>query len=483
MKTNFSESVIERVVNNGVCVGCGMCAAVQPDALEMHTNRFGEYNPRPTGKNSGWEPVSLEVCPFSGEGENEDLIGQALFSTIEGIMHRPETGFFLRNYAAHITDETKRLSSTSGGLITWLAQRLLKTNEVDLVACVGPSEGTDRLFAYQLFDSPEQLEKCRKSRYYPCELSEIIPMIKASQKRVLFIGLPCFTKALHLAMKRDPELRARVTHTIGLVCGHLKTKKYAEYLARNIELPSNNIKTVDFRKKIPGNSANKYAFEATGLLDDGTEIKRQILMSDVFASSWGNNLFMLEACECCDDIFAETADIVIGDAWLPEFTEDYRGESIVLARSERMAALLDEGIAEGEIKIDHLPIEKIITSQSGAMNQRREGLQYRLALAEKKGHWQPAKRIRPNIKAGTWLFRTLQDVRLQFVKLSKEAYEEQEKLGPGLDHFKQRLTPLTKQSQRINFLRHLPNYLRFGPKIAIKRIQNKINKYCFKPKH
>lgn len=476
MKTNISESVIERVVDNGVCVGCGMCAGTRPDALEMHTNRYGEYQPKPSGNGLDWESASLDVCPFSGEGENEDLIGRSLFGEIEGIMHRPETGFFLRNYAAHISDEGKRLKSTSGGLITWLAQRLLITNEVDLVACVGPSERADRLFDYQLFDSPEQLEQCRKSRYYPVELSRIIPQIKASQKRVLFIGLPCFTKALNLAMRHDPELRACVTHTIGLVCGHLKTKKYTDYLARHVELPADNIKTVDFRKKVPGHSANKYAFEATGLLENDKEIKRQIMMSDVFASSWGNNLFMLEACECCDDIFSETADIVIGDAWLPEFTGDYRGESIVLARSQRMAALLDEGIAAGELLVRHLPIEKVIASQSGALNQRREGLQYRLALAQKKGRWQPSKRIPPNITAGTWLFRTLQNVRLQFTRLSKEAYEEQEKKGPGLEHFKQRMTSLTKQSQRINFLRYLPSYLRAGPKVALQRLRGKIGK-------
>ena len=32
-------------------------------------------------------------------------------------------------------------------------------------------------------------------------------------------------------------------------------------------------------------------------------------MQDVWASSWGNNLFMLAACECCDDVIAETAHL------------------------------------------------------------------------------------------------------------------------------------------------------------------------------
>lgn len=453
------DSVLERIVPNGLCVGCGLCAGLLPDVLRMRTNEYGQYLPELAAPEArDWGAQSLHVCPFADNADNEDTIAAARFGDVEGIGHRPETGFYLQCFAGHVTSEESRMAATSGGIITWLAGELLSTGQVDAVACVAPAEKGPNLFEFRLVTDPGDLAQCKKSRYYPVEVSQIIPKIKAMQGKVLFIGLPCFLKALHLAMKADAELRGRIAGTIGLVCGHLKTKKYAAYLARHCGVGESRIQTVDFRLKVPGRPANKYAFSVS-LRNGGAESRREILMQNVWASSWGNNLFMLQACECCDDVFAETADVVVGDAWLGEYIKDHRGTSIVICRRPQMLDVLDKGRQDGRLALEEVSIEKIIQSQVGALRQRRDGLQYRLYLAARKQQWRPRKRVAPSATAGSWLFRRLQRLRIRLRALSKEAFLAQEP-SEGLDLFIRRLRLWVRLSESINLLRHAPTALK-----------------------
>ncbi|MBN2133507.1 MAG: Coenzyme F420 hydrogenase/dehydrogenase, beta subunit C-terminal domain [Sedimentisphaerales bacterium] len=452
------ESVLQRVVRSGLCVGCGMCAGLLPDILRMRTNEYGQYVPEPaTTDAKDWGPHSLQVCPFADNADDEDTIAAALFAEAEGIRHRPETGYYLRCFAGHVTCEEARMAATSGGIITWLAGELLSAGQVDAVACVAPADEGPNLFEFRLITDPAELAACKKSRYYPVEVSQIIPKIKASPGKVLFVALPCFLKALHLAMKVDAELRSRIAGTIGLVCGHLKTKKYAAYLARHCGVSESRIRTVDFRLKVPGRPANKYAFSVS--LQNGADDHREILMQNVWASSWSNNLFMLQACECCDDVFAETADVVVGDAWLGEYLKDHRGTSIVVCRSPQMLDVLNEGRNNGQLALTEISAEKVIQSQAGAIRQRRAGLQYRLYLAARKQLWRPRKRVAPSATAGSWLFRCLQRLRIKLRALSKEAFLAQEP-SEGLDLFIRRLRPWVRMSESINLLRHAPTGLK-----------------------
>jgi coenzyme F420 hydrogenase subunit beta len=160
-----------------------------------------------------------------------------------------------------------------------------------------------------------------------------------------------------------------------------------------------------------------------------------------------------------DDVIAETADVVVGDAWLSEYVRDYRGTSVVLCRTQQMLDLLQEGVRAGQLSLEDIPVEPIIRSQAGALRQRREGLQYRLALCAKRHQWRPQKRVPPDPRAGTMLFRWLQRLRIKLKTLSKEAFLAQEG-REGLDLFKRRLRPWVKASHLINMLRHSPTVLK-----------------------
>ncbi|MBN1796601.1 MAG: Coenzyme F420 hydrogenase/dehydrogenase, beta subunit C-terminal domain [Sedimentisphaerales bacterium] len=451
----MAESVLDRIVVNKLCVGCGVCAGVFPEVLRMYTDKYGTYLPELFGESDeDWGKLSLKVCPFSNNQVNEDGFAAEMFGHQEGIEYRLETGYYLKCFAGHVTDMENRLMSTSGGIITWLAGEMLSMGMVDAVACVGQSDKRGSLFEYQLITEIANLCRCTKAKYYPVEVSEIIGKIKKLDKRVLFIGLPCFLKALKLAGEVDSVLKSRITYTIGLFCGHLKTKQYSSYLSRCCGVNDEKIKTVDFRKKVADKPANQYAFEVIAK-NDANEYHRQIMMRDVWASGWGYNLFMLDACECCDDVMSETAHISVGDAWLGEYVKDYRGTSIIVCRHKEMLDLLETGVGKGALSLKEIPVEKVIKSQVGCIRQRREGLQYRLYISAKNGQWRPHKRVTAKRKVGTLCYRMLQLLRMKSKAVSKEAFLEQQ-LTDGIGVFVKKLWPWITMINIVNFMRHVP---------------------------
>src|SRR5699024_1549087 len=101
-----------------------------------------------------------------------------------------------------------------------------------------------------------------------------------------------------------------IAYYVGLVCGHLKSQFFAESMAWQTGVSPERLSDVDFRVKNPGRSASSYDFSATDHSGD-THIRATASLA---GGSWGHGAFQPEACNFCDDIFAETADIVFGDA-------------------------------------------------------------------------------------------------------------------------------------------------------------------------
>jgi coenzyme F420-reducing hydrogenase beta subunit len=241
-------------------------------------------------------------------------------------------------------------------------------------------------------------------------------------------------------MAADEELRGLIVATIGLFCGHLKSKHYLTYLARTCGVDEATMVTADFRKKIPGVPANQYVFEAT--YRDGDSCKqRHVNMKDVFAGSWGYNFLMLNACHYCDDVMAETADAAFGDAWLPGYRHDYRGTSIAVVRRRDILERFDRAVADREVTITDVPPAQVIRSQASGLKQRREGLALRLALAQRHNKWHPTKRVQPHRGVGDMTYAVVQQLRMEFRRLSYEAMLDQLP-APGLSRLKRKLYPL-----------------------------------------
>lgn len=425
-----------RVLNSDLCVGCGICAGLSPSTLTMNVTPRGEYRPV-LRDGQQWADVPLpvqEVCPFSGAGLNEDGLGKIEFAGKPGMSHSPKLGYFLRTEAAWVTDDARRISSSAGGLGTWIVDYLLKNRIVDGVCCVTESASNHALFEYRMVRSPEELATSRKSKYYPVEMSQILGELARSEGRYAVVTLPCFAKGLRQAMRVGLVPKERIHCIIGLFCGHLKTRQFAHYLIRNCGFDEKDAVAVDFRKKVLDDRASEYAFEAKARTAAGQIETRQVRMRDVSLGNWGLNGFMLKACECCDDVVAELADLSLGDAWLPEFVKDGRGTNLVVTRRADLAEMLDRGIASGEIATRPVTPQAVIASQDGGFRQRRQGLAYRLHLAQKNGEWRPPKRVAPDGRSLKLYSTLIQHLRIRIAEATKANFLRHQGT-PGLAPF------------------------------------------------
>jgi coenzyme F420-reducing hydrogenase beta subunit len=375
-----SRNVINLIVKNDYCIGCGMCAGLCPQhKLSMCFNVNGECNPSGDAPCPRSCSFCLKVCPFYYENPDEDSIGKMFFSKTEGINFIAEAGYYLNSYAAHNSDAAQRLNSASGGAATWLVRHLLKNNLVDKVIAVSPNDDPERLFRYEVFENIDSAMKTAGSYYYPVEVSDVLRSIMSKECRYAIVGLPCFIKAIRLGMGQNSALRKRVVFTIGLTCGQAKGKYYTAYLASSAGIRY-RLKSVHYRGKDKSRPSSNYYFSCVDV--NGNNGK--IFCNDGFSLAWGYRWFTPNACNFCDDIFAECADVVFMDAWLPQYLSDYRGNNLVISRNAVIDGIIKSGLSSGELNGGPIAITEVLRSQEGVIKTKRRHLAYRLFKNRKK---------------------------------------------------------------------------------------------------
>jgi len=97
-------------------------------------------------------------------------------------------------------------------------------------------------------------------------------------------------------------------------------------------------------------------------------------------------------CDFCDDVTTELADISLGDAWLNPYNQDGNGTNVMVTRSKLAEKLINEGITEKKLSVEHLDFNQFLSSQQGSFNHRQKALGFRIKLAKKKGLSIPPKR-------------------------------------------------------------------------------------------
>ena len=381
-------NVVSEVVTKDLCIGCGVCAGICPAKnLQMGWNEFGEYNPQENGTCLENCSLCLEVCPFAKSNKNEDELGKMLFGAIPGIKHTKETGYYLSSFVGF---SRNRDIGASGGIASFLLEELLDKGLVDRVISVAPTGDSGTLFKFKVIDDPEEVRQTAGSAYYPAHLSDVLGYIKENPGRYAVTALPCLAKALRLAAERQPLLQERIRFILGLVCGQLKSSFYTRYISHlaGVDEP---IRKCYYRTKEPDQPASNYTFTCEGVSGKAGRIRWNEGVSRV----WTSRCFTPIACKFCDDVFAEVADVVFMDAWLPEYSKDPEGNSLVIVRNPEILSLLEETIGEGA-SLEHISIEDIIRSQSGVVRIKRQDLAYRLqkALTQKKKL--PNKRVEPS---------------------------------------------------------------------------------------
>jgi coenzyme F420-reducing hydrogenase beta subunit len=409
--------VITEVVNQDLCTGCGLCVYKCPSgALKMNWNDYGFLIPEVVNDcNDNGD--CLTVCPFNPnpdkEVKTENEIADKFLT--DKISHHPKIGKYKGIYAGYSNEH--RLTSSSGGMATYVSSELLEQGYVNHIISVKESQKPGQHYEYAVSSSKEELLASSKTRYFPVTLGSVMKEISHLNGKVAIVGVACFIKAVRLAQLKEPFLKEKIPFLIGIICGGLKSRFFTEYLAGKSGA-DNHFQSPQYRIKNVESSAGDYSFGCHDLATNSNKTIRMKIVGDM----WGTGLFKANACDFCEDVTTELADISMGDAWIKPYHLDGKGTNLIITRSLFADDLIQQGIQQGKLNLEQLSIERLLFSQKGSFNHRHTGLSYRLKVAKKNNLKIPPKRF-GNEKV-PFDFKLVQHLRMKTRKKSLEIWKK-----------------------------------------------------------
>lgn len=434
---------IQNIVRNDLCTGCGACVSASDSSMVWSEEGF--LIPDMT---KDFSAQAIKLCPFNPnpdpEVQDEDQLAELFLK--ESKNKEKRIGRFENIYVGF--SEVFRENSSSGGIATYIFEQLLKNKIVDHLYIVKEINGT---YQYQWFDSVESIKLISKTRYLPVTMENLFKEISSKEGKVAVSGVACFIKAIRLKQHYDPQFKEKIAFTVGIICGGLKSRFFTDYLADKAGINGKYNKQ-EYRIKDASSSASDYSFGAFS--DDQTF--HQIKMRTV-GDMWGTGLFKSNACDFCDDVTTELADISLGDAWLSPYNKDGMGTSVIVTRSLLAEKLIKEGINCNELNVQNLAIDAFLRSQEGSFKHRQLGMKYRVDITRKKTGIAPFKRTKffQNIP---FEYRKVQRLRMKLRAESLKTWQNTdnaETFEKQIQSTKTQLTETTRFYHRVQKLRRI----------------------------
>jgi len=353
-------------------------------------NKFGYYDEVIFGDNNEHVNDLLLNSYTIFNASKIDKISSNLYGQLQSIKFNYKLGYFYNLYAGFAVEDDFRANGSSGGLTSWITSELFKTNKIThLIHVIKGANGV--YFEYGISKSISEVKDNSKTRYYPVELSKVLDYVLMNEGKYAIIGIPDIISSIRLLSEINPIFKERILFFIGLICGHQKSTKFLESMVKQSGLKIEEITNFDFRHKIPTNSADLYGVKIDTKTQSIIIDKRNLVGQD-----WGQGLFKLESSDYTDDVFNETADITLGDAWIKKFSNDSKGTNIVIVRNPIIRDLLNQGLKDGRIFLENITENEVYQSQKSHYIHTHDELGYRLYLRSKTDKWVPVKRVKSN---------------------------------------------------------------------------------------
>lgn len=320
-----------QIADKSNCCGCMACVSVCPkQCIKMTEDEEGFLYPE----------IDTSLCI------NCNLCEKVCLELCQKEERTP-----LSVYAAKNKNERVRLASSSGGVFTLLAEKVI--DEGGVVFGARFDSNWDVIHDYT--ETKEGLTAFRGSKYVQSYIGKCYQEVKSflqQGRKVMFIGTPCQIAGLKNYLRKDYDNLL----TVDVVCHGVPSPKvwrmYLDEIARkggkNTVLPhpidkKTEINAIDFRSKSTGWKKFSFALTLSEAIADGE--KNSVLLSSIFTenpymNAFLSNLSLRPSCYACPAKGGKSgSDIAIADFWgiedvLPEFDDD-KGVSLILFYSER----------------------------------------------------------------------------------------------------------------------------------------------------
>jgi coenzyme F420 hydrogenase subunit beta len=330
-----AEQLLAEVVDEGICVQCGTCVASCPDGcLEM----VGQ-NPFPALVPDGAYCIDcgkcLQVCPR--RATEFDDINRYLFGRAPDA---GEVAGVVESYwAGHVADDAVWRNAAGGGIVSGLTIDLLESGQVDGVVMCGPDSDQPGGIVARVVTNRQEMMANAGSHYRVVPINALLQELAGTgDQRFALVGTGCHISGLRKLQMVSRLWQRKVVLAIGLMCGMNLSPTWSDHLIADLGI-DDPAQIKSFRYRGWGGAG------AEADMEPGETIAlRQYFGFQMIRLA---PLYMLEGCSLCLDLYAEHADLTVGDY--------KKGTSIALARNPAGRIALEGAMARGMLDLN--PVE------------------------------------------------------------------------------------------------------------------------------
>lgn len=356
------------IQGNKDCCGCSACVQRCPkQCISLHEDAEGFLYPK----------VDESVC-----------IGCGLCEKVCPVINQSDEREPLAVYAAKNPDDNIRMQSSSGGVFTLLAEKVLDEGGVVFGACF--NERWEVM--HDFVETKEELARFRGSKYVQSKVGETFRQAEAFLKQgrtVLYSGTPCQIAGLKLYLRKSYDnllavdfichgvpspgvFRTYLQNEINRCAAHQGGGKNTVLLPciplvserDGLACKGNTIQSISFRDK--RNGWKKFGFALVLSKASAAGEKNSVSLSyeplnkNLFMRGFLRDLYLRPSCHACPaKCLKSGSDITLGDWWgidsLMSEIDDDRGVSAVTVNTEKGRAVL----TAIDVQVYPLPYEEL----------------------------------------------------------------------------------------------------------------------------
>lgn len=336
------------IVEKSDCVGCEACVQRCPkQCIVMKEDAEGFLYPQ----------IDIEKCIDCG-----------LCERVCPVINQGEPRKPLVAYAAKNQDESVRLSSSSGGVFTALAEQVIAQGGVVFGARFDESWNV----VHDYVETIEGLSAFRGAKYVQSRIGQSFLRAETFLKQgrmVLFSGLPCQITGLKKFLRKDYDNLI----TVELFChGVPSPMVWKRFLEEEVAIPHIRLKSISFRDKVSG--WKNYSFFYSQEDANGVQLHRMPFAKNLFMRGFLADLYLRPSCYHCPVKQCKSgSDLTIGDYWGIQQAhpglDDDKGVSAVLVNTDKGAAILQ---AVQQVSLYESTFEKVVKCNPALIKSAQE---------------------------------------------------------------------------------------------------------------
>lgn len=324
---------IQIITDAALCSACGGCAGICPvDAITMSENAAGFIRAVVDDEKCIKCHKCIHICPSNGTRLSDDLKGSSL-----------------GGYIGFASDSAIRVQGQSGGIVTAVLQFMLASGLIDAVVVTRFNCNRRRAESF-LARSTDEIYAARGSHYTQTSPVEII--LENQNKKLAAVLLGCQSACLDQISKIYPKVRLPIL-TIGLICGGNLSGYMVDDLMGQAKIrDKKQVTGFRFRDKEHGGWPGDIVIHADKTICIPKERRMEL-----------KPYYQNYRCLVCADKMNQHCDIVVGDPWGIDISDETAGYTAVITRSEIGENVLKSAQKNGIIFLQEESIDRIVEGQ------------------------------------------------------------------------------------------------------------------------